>query len=81
MKTIERLKAIKDHFENINIEEFEQNLIKAGMDEDEQPESNSLIRKIHKFIFGETDGEYNRAIVIAILLGILISETMILIWK
>jgi len=31
MNTIERLKAIKDHFENINIEEFEQNLIKAGM--------------------------------------------------
>jgi len=35
MNTIERLKAIKNHFENINIEEFEQNLIKAGMDEDE----------------------------------------------
>jgi len=34
MNTIERLKAIKEHFENISIEEFEQNLIKAGMGED-----------------------------------------------
>jgi len=81
MNTIERLKAIKEHFENISIEEFEQNLIKAGMNENKHPESNSLIRKIHEFIFGETDGEYNRAIIIAILLGICISETMILIWK
>ena len=31
MNTIERLKAIKNHFDNIGIEEFEQNLIKAGM--------------------------------------------------
>jgi len=80
MNTIERLKAIKEHFENISIEEFEQNLIKAGMsEEDKQSESNSLIHRIHKFIFGETDGEYNRAIIIGILLGICISETMILI--
>ena len=81
MNTIERLKAIQEHFSNINLEEFEQNLIKAGIDENKQPESNSLIRKIHKYIFGETDGEYNRAMIIAILLGISISETMILIWK
>ena len=31
MNAIERLKVIKDHFENISIEEFEQNLINAGM--------------------------------------------------
>jgi len=37
MNTIERLKAIKEHFENISIEEFENNLIKAGMNEDKKP--------------------------------------------
>jgi len=31
MNTIERLRAIKEHFENISIEQFEENLIKAGM--------------------------------------------------
>jgi len=84
MNTIDRLKAIKYHFENISIEEFEQNLIKTGMNEDKQPERSeliSLIYKAHKFIFGETDREYNMAIIIGILLGICISETMILIWK
>jgi len=42
MNTIERLKAIKVHFENISIEEFEQNLIKAGMGEDKQSRLNTL---------------------------------------
>ena len=38
MNIIKRLKAIKEHFENIDIEEFEQNLIKAGMDEENKEE-------------------------------------------
>jgi hypothetical protein len=31
MNTIERLKAIKEHFSKISIEDFEQNLVRAGM--------------------------------------------------
>lgn len=81
MSTIERLKAIKGHFDKISIEEFEQNLINAGINEDKTPGSNSWIYKIHKFIFGETDGEYNRALIIAVLIGICISEAIIIVWK
>ena len=82
MNTIERLKAIKEHFENISIDEFEENLIKAGMGEEtKEPEPICFIYKLHKFIFGETDSEYNRAILIGILLSISISEAMILISK
>jgi len=50
MNTIERLKAIKEHFENISLEEFEQNLIKAGMINSNHIENIKKLCQVENYI-------------------------------